>query len=83
MSASARFFFFFFPFLESVMLITTVLVEDNSDTCALVCALAEFVTVSTFWVPCSGELGVGRLGGGGKLDGTVEFTPPEGADPWK
>ena len=63
------------------MLTTTVLVEVSSDTCALVCAPTELVTVSAFWVLGSGELSCGWFGGGGKLGGTVEFTPPEDADP--
>ena len=63
------------------MLTTTVLVEVNSDTCALVCVATELVTVSAFWAPGSGELNCWD-GGGGKLGGAVEFTPPEGAVPW-
>ena len=63
------------------MLTPTALVEVNSEACALVCAMTEFVTVSAFWVLGSCEPGNGWFGGGGKLGGTVEFTPPEDAGP--
>ena len=83
MSALPRFVFFFFLFLESVllMLTPTALVEVSSGACALVCAPVESVTVSACWVLGSGGPCSGWFGGGGKLGGAVEFAPPEDADP--